>query len=46
MNVGRAHLEWRSAIIVPLFKGKGDMKECGNYKGINLLSMPGMYAVK
>jgi hypothetical protein len=31
MDVGSAPLEWRSAIIVPLFKGKGDGKECKNY---------------
>ena len=29
--------EWRS-VIAPLYKGKGDIKECGNYRGIKLMS--------
>ena len=29
--------EWRS-VLVPLYKGKGDIKECGNYRGIKLMS--------
>jgi hypothetical protein len=40
MNVGGAPLEYRSAIIVPLFYGEGDKKECDNYRGISLLGMP------
>ena len=23
--------EWRKSVLVPLYKGKGDVKECGNY---------------
>ena len=30
--------EWRSSMLVPLHKGKGDIKECGNYRGIKLMS--------
>nr|QIA97904.1 hypothetical protein AP_R.00g000040-v1.0.a3 [Amaranthus palmeri] len=30
--------EWRSSTIIPLFKNKGDAQECGNYRGIKLLS--------
>jgi hypothetical protein len=41
MNIGNAPDEWRSAIVVPLFKGKGDKNECKNYIGINLLSTLG-----
>ena len=32
---------WRSAGIVPLYKGEGEKSECKNYKGINLLSVVG-----
>jgi hypothetical protein len=41
MNMGNTPEDWRSAIIVPLFKGNGDKKECKNYRGISLLSTPG-----
>ena len=38
--------EWRSVVIVPLYKGKGERTECKNYKGISLLSVVGeMYAM-
>ena len=30
--------EWRRSVLVPLYKGKGDIKECGNYQGIKLSS--------
>ena len=29
--------DWRSAVIVPLNKGKGDRTECKNYRGISML---------
>ena len=29
---------WRKSFIVPIFKGKGDIQECGNYRGIKLMS--------
>ena len=32
--------EWREAIIVPIYK-KGSRAECGNYRGISLLSVVG-----
>ena len=25
--------EWRRSVLVPLYKSKGDIKECGNYRG-------------
>ena len=30
--------EWRTSYVVPLYKGKGDVQECKNYRGIKLLS--------
>ncbi len=33
--------DWRKAIIVPLYNGKGNIEECNNYRGISLLSVPG-----
>ena len=29
--------DWRSAVIVQLYKGKGERTECKNYRGIRLL---------
>ncbi|VFQ99294.1 unnamed protein product [Cuscuta campestris] len=30
--------EWRESLLVPLFKGKGDIQSCENYRGIKFLS--------
>ena len=30
--------EWRRSVLVPLYKGKRNIKECGNYRGIKLMS--------
>ena len=32
---------WRTFVIVPLYKGKGERNECKNYGGISLLSAVG-----
>ena len=33
--------DWRSAMIVPLYKSKGERTKCSNYRGISLLSVVG-----
>ncbi len=33
--------DWKKAIIVPLYKGKGSRSECSSYRVISLLSVPG-----
>jgi uncharacterized Zn finger protein len=30
--------EWRRSILVPIFKNKGDIQNCTNYRGIKLMS--------
>ncbi len=37
---GRAPEAWKSAVVVPLYKGKGSHQCTDNYRGINLLSIP------
>ena len=34
--------EWKTSMIVPIFKGKGDVMSCGSYRGVKLLK----YALK
>jgi len=29
--------DWKSSVVLPIYKGKGDPKECGSYRGIKLL---------
>ena len=37
--------EWRSAVIPPIYKGKGERTECKTYRGISLLDVVGkLYA--
>ena len=33
--------DWRSTVIVPLYKGKRERTECKNYRGIGLLNVIG-----
>ena len=28
---------WRKSILIPIFKNKGDIMNCGNYRGIKLM---------
>ena len=30
--------EWRDSVIVPIFKEKGDIQDCGNYRVIKMIS--------
>ena len=34
-------VDWLIACMVPLYKGKGDVHECNNFRGISLLSVVG-----
>ena len=36
--------DWRSAVIVPLYKGKGERTECKNYRGISFSVVGKIYA--
>ncbi|KAK3570071.1 hypothetical protein QTP86_010237 [Hemibagrus guttatus] len=31
-------MEWRRSVLVPIFKNKGDVQSCSNYRGIKLMS--------
>ena len=42
---GKVPKDWQSSVIIPIFK-KGDRKECTNYRGISLLSLPGKVFAK
>ena len=33
--------DWRSSVVVPLYKGKGERTECRNYEVISMLSVVG-----
>ena len=30
--------EWRRSVLVPIYKNKGDIMECGSFRGIKLMS--------
>ena len=38
MNTEQMPSAWRQRILIPMFKGKGDIQECKHYRGIKLLS--------
>ena len=37
--------DWQTGVIIPIFK-KGDRKQCKNYRGISLLTLPGKVYAK
>ena len=39
-KLGKTPKDWQTGVIIPIFK-KGDRKQCTNYRGISLLSLPG-----
>ena len=39
--LSRVPMDWAIACMVPLYKGKGDVHECNNFRGVNLLSVVG-----
>ena len=38
LRSNKMHDEWRRSILVPIFKNKGDVQSCTNYRGIKLMS--------
>ena len=42
---GKTTKNWQTGVIIPIFK-KGFCKQCTNYRGISLLSLPGKVYAK
>ena len=40
-STGVIPTDWKMGHIVPIWKGKGDTRDCNNYRGVTLLSVPG-----
>jgi len=34
---GCISVDWKSSVVLPIYKRKGDPMECGSYRGIKLL---------
>ena len=37
MKEGCIPEDWKSSVVLPIYKGKGDSMECGSFRGIKLL---------
>ena len=37
MKKGSIPEDWKSSVVLPIYKGKGDPMQCGSYRGIKLL---------
>jgi len=37
VNKGSIPEDWKSSVVLPIYKGKADPMECGSYRGIKLL---------
>ena len=44
-KLGKTPRDWQTGVIIPIFK-QGDCKQCTNYRGISLLSLPGKVYAK
>ena len=44
-KLGKTPKDWQTGVIIPIFK-IGDRKQCTNYRGISLLSLPGKVNAK
>ena len=40
-NSGVIPTDWKRGIVVSIWKGKGDIRECNKYRKVTLLSVPG-----
>ena len=38
---GEVPRDWREAVMLLVYKGKGDKRECSNYRGISVLKVVG-----
>ena len=45
-NTGIIPTDWKRGLIFPLWKGKGDHRDCNNYRRVTLLSVPGKVFVR
>ena len=37
MKEGSIPEDWKSSVVLPIYKGKGDPMECGSYRGMKML---------